>query len=247
MNEAKSIFQKEERSVEQKQEPVEKVEKPSIGQSLGLKRSGPSSSNAEIEKEIGNASIAMGDAKQVDKEIEEAERTSPEDVKLAEELLFNGYVEYERRLEKIPNIKITVCSTNASDGIIIDEIIYEYIKSHEDKDGEADISQKYIDTFRNLLHISLSYLGVNGKDISKAPKMQLKSIKAAIKRLEEYNSIGDLENANKLSKALKMVIQQRSGLIRGISTPMIDFINDTKVKFDNKMFEIMQGDIIPKY
>jgi hypothetical protein len=181
-------------------------------------------------------------------DFDEMEKFSEEDIKMAEEFLFNGYVETQIEMHNLPKIKHTICSVNAEEMNLIDEIVYEEAKRFQKPNGEVDISQLSIQSLRSSLYIAFSYKGSNGEDFVKDNRvLQLEIIKKGMKKLSELYSEGDIENVDSFKESIKQTIKKRAARVRQFGTPLIDFLSDRKYKFDMKLFNIMnQEKIIPK-
>jgi hypothetical protein len=179
---------------------------------------------------------------------EEETQISEEDVKLAETLLFNGYVETEVIMPHIPSIKHTICSVTAEEMNLIDEIIFEEAKKYTKSDGEVDISESAIQTLRSSLYIALSYKGSNGEDFIKGNRtIQLDILKKAMKALSDKYVDGDIENVDEFKASIIIALRKRAARVRQFGTPLMDFISAKKFEFDTKLFNVMNTDkIIPK-
>ena len=181
-------------------------------------------------------------------DFEEASKISEEDIKLAETLLFNGYVEKEVIMSHIPTIKHTLCSVTAEEMNLIDEIIYEEAKKFTKPDGTVDMSQSSVQTLRSSLYLALSYKGTNGTDFVKENRvLQIEIIKRAMKALSDKYVEGDLESAKTFKQSVMDAVKKRAARVRQFSTPLLDFLSSKKFEFDNKLFAVMNTEkIIPK-
>ncbi|RLI55297.1 MAG: hypothetical protein DRP09_10245 [Candidatus Thorarchaeota archaeon] len=173
---------------------------------------------------------------------------SDADVKLAEKMIFDGYAETEVSMDSFPDRKFTICSTNAEEIGMIDEIIFDVMKKHETKDGMVDIPQNKIQTLRNSIFIALGYRGPNGDDLCGVDRSRnLSVIKKAIIRRGDLENAGDMEKCEQLSEGLKQSILMRARKVQQMPTPLIDFISAEKYMFDKKMYKIMtMKGVVPK-
>jgi hypothetical protein len=180
-------------------------------------------------------------------EDEDIVKINPEDMKLAEQLIFSGYTESNVEMKNFPGKKFAICSTNAEEMGLIDEIVFEKIRSaKQNDDGTVELPENAIRAMRNSLYIALSYRGVNGVDISNEPTCHINTLKRAILKLGDLFNSGDLENGNKLKEQIKSAMLKRATLVKRMPTPLIDFITDEKFKFDAKMLRIMnEKNVIP--
>jgi len=199
------------------------------------------------EKAVDGINSQMsGNKDQVD--FDEANAISDEDVKLAEELLFNGYVEKEVIMPHIPTIKHVICSVTAEEMNLIDDIIYEEAKKHSKADGTTDISESAIQTLRSSLYLAMSYKGSNGSDFVKDAKtLHIDIIKKAMKALSDRYVSGELESIDGFKTSIMEAVKKRAVRVRQFGTPLLDFLSSKKFEFDNKLFAVMNTEkIIPK-
>lgn len=203
------------------------------------------------EDAISKANDLMNSAgsRNVDKELEEMEKISERDQELAEALIFNGYAEYEVVMVNLPKAKFTLCSTSADDVALVDEMIFEFVRSKEDqKTGAVDIAETNVKAFRLTLTLSLSYKGRDGKDFMDAPVHQLSTIKKAIQRCKDLEAAGDLDQLQKLRAELKAGVKRRASRISALPTPVIDYLSQQRYEFDSKMYSIMTTkNLLPKF
>jgi hypothetical protein len=198
----------------------------------------------EIAADKINASLS---GKDTQREYEEFEKISEEDVGLAEEFLFNGYVEKTVSMSNLPKFKHTICTVTAEEMNLIDEIIYEEVRKNQDKDGKLNISEPQVQSLRNSLYIALSYKGRDGKDFVSEKVFEIDIIKKAFKRLSDMYVDGDLNAAQEFKQSLKNSVIKRAVRVRQFGTPLLDFISQKKYELDTKIFAIMNTDkIIPK-
>jgi hypothetical protein len=170
------------------------------------------------------------------------------DMKLAEQLIFNGYAEKDVEMESFKGKKFTICSTNAEEMDIIDDIAFDMIKSvKSNDDGTVDLPENHIRTMRNALLVALSYRGFNNKELSSDPLSYLNTLKKAIIKIGELCNDGEVIKASELKNSVKKALNKRASLVKRLPTPLIDFISGEKYKFDSRMSEIMNmKGIIPK-
>jgi len=231
----------------------EKIDFPSLGD--GLKRQ-----VTDIERKTKLLSTKTAEEQAVEKvnaqlsgnkdqaDFDEASKISEEDIKLAETLLFNGYVEKEVVMTHIPKIKHILCSVTAEEMNLIDEIIYEEAKKFTKPDGTVDMSQSSVQTLRSSLYLALSYKGSNGTDFIKENRiLQIEIIKKAMKALSDKYVEGDVESIETFKKSVMDALKKRAARVRQFSTPLLDFLSSKKFDFDNKLFTVMNTEkILPK-
>jgi hypothetical protein len=171
-----------------------------------------------------------------------------EDMKLAEQLIFNGYAEKDIEMDSFKGKKFTICSTNAEEMSVIDDIAFDMVKNVKaNSDGTVDLPENHLRTMRNALFVALSYRGCNNKEISTDPLSYLNTLKKAIIKTNELYNDGEIIKASELKESVKKALIKRASLIKRLPTPFIDFISGEKFKFDSKMSEIMNmKGIIPK-
>jgi len=189
-----------------------------------------------------NKSLSGDSADIEDIPIEEA------DIKLAEKLIFDGYAETDVVMDSFPDSKFTMCSTNAEEMGMIDEVIFDIMKKNETDDGMVDMPQNKIQTLRNAIFVSLGYRGRDGVDLCGEDRSRhLNVIKKGIVRRGDLEIAGKVEETEKINVSLKEAILIRARRVQQLSTPLIDFLSAEKWKFDKKMYKIMtQKGVIPK-
>jgi len=170
-----------------------------------------------------------------------------EETELASQMIFKGYAEKEFSISVLPDVKFKICSTSSEDVDTVNGIMYEEINNNRDENGDVKISEREVISLKNSVNLAVSYIGVDGTDVSVDPITKMNSIKSGILKLSELTSSGDLDSAKDLKESLYTAIKSRAALIRKLPTPVIDMISKEKYKFDSRMFEIMDYDgIIPK-
>lgn len=171
-----------------------------------------------------------------------------DDVKLAEKLIFDGYAETDVVMDSFPNSKFTMCSTNAEEMGMIDEVIFDVMKKAETDDGMVDIPQNKIQTLRNAIFVALGYRGRDSIDLCGDDKSRnLHVIKKGIVRRGDLEIAGKVKETGEINDSLKQAILIRARRVQQLPTPLIDFLSAEKWKFDKKMYKIMtQKGVIPK-
>lgn len=207
--------------------------------------------NTDVEKQIErvNAQLAGVDGGNKDtKELEELAKLTKADVDLAEQLIFKGFAMTEAAPENFPDHKFSICSTSADDISLIDEMVFEYVKSKEDeKTGAVDLPDANVRAFRNALTLALCVRGEGDKDMCEIAIQQLSTIKRAIGKCRELELDGDIDSLNKLRSELKKALKKRAAKITSMPTQIIDFLSQKKFEFDSKMYTIMTTKgILPK-
>lgn len=183
----------------------------------------------------------------VQSDLDDLEKVSPEDLKLAEELIFKGYAEFDVDIPNLPGNSFTICSTSASEFNLIDEVLFDKVKDNEDKDGNVDMPQNKLQALRTALTIALSYRGRNKDELCKDSINHLNTIKRAIIKVNEYELSGDLKNMKELKDGLKQALLVRAIEVMKLPTPMIDFLSTEKFDFDTRMHRIMtEKQVLPK-
>jgi len=194
-----------------------------------------------------NAALSgMGNGPDFD-EFEQLQKISDEDLELAEQVIFKGYAEKVVTIPNMPGHTFTITTTSAEDMSVIDEIIYDMVKDKEDKDGQVDLPAQHVQTFRSALMIAIGFKGMDGKDYCDEPIHQLMAIKRAVIKVKDLEYEGDIEKSAKLSESLKRSLKHRAVRVRRLPTPVIDFISNEKIMFDQAMYQIMTAkQLIPK-
>jgi hypothetical protein len=203
------------------------------------------------ERAIGQANDALSgiDRKMADeKEMEDLAKITKEDIDLAEKLIFNGYAEKDVSMTNFPDRKFTITTTTPEEVNLVEEMVFEYIKSFENaKTGDVDLPQSKVQSYRNALSLATSYKGMDGKDFCEQSIYQLQLIKRAVAACRKYEFEGEIQKAKDTRKELKDSMKYRAARIMAMSTQLIDFLNMMKFDFDNAMYRIMTTKhLIPK-
>jgi hypothetical protein len=178
---------------------------------------------------------------------EDIVKISAEDMKLAEQLIFNSYAECNIEMKNFPGRKFTITSTNAEELNMVDSIVFDRIRSaKQNNDGSVELPENFIRSLRNSLFISISYRGFDGNDIAKDPICHLNTLKRAILKLGDVLNSGEIDKGEELKKNICAAMVKRATLVKRMPTPLIDFLTDAKYHFDLKMLSIMnKKDLIP--
>jgi hypothetical protein len=185
------------------------------------------------------------ESKKIEKELEDLSRYTDEEIKMAEELLFNGYTKHNYKLSK--TVDATIYSTNAVEISIVNELMYEFTKKYQKSDGSVDVSQKELDHIHQLYLLAISFKGYNDKEIAEERIRSLELIKNACKKLSEFEIGGDLENYRKLMEEIKKSVKGRAAEIKKLPASVIDSISLKRYSFETLMYEIIsKGDVLPK-
>jgi len=190
----------------------------------------------------------QGPTKNVQADLEESEKFSDEDIKLAEQMIFKGYAEFDVSMPHIPNVKITLCSTSAEEIGMIDEIAFDMVKDAKElKDGNLDMPQNHVTRMRNALFVALSYKGKNETELMQDQRAHLNTLKRAIRKISDLYSSGEIEDADELKKSVKQALIARATVVNRLPTPLIDYISNEKYEFDDKISRIMNSKgVLPK-
>jgi len=223
-------------------------------QQAQARAAGPSSAELAqkaVEDQIAqvNGVLSGNSSYELEREMEDLKKITPEDMKLAEEMIFKGYAETTVSMVNLPNVKFTIMSMSADEISLVDVIVFDFVKSKESRDGETiETPQTVVTTFRNNLILGLAVKGRDGKDMCEdSPTNRLELLKRAIRRMKMLEVSGDIEKYTKLLEEIKRVVRIRASFISGMATPVIDFLADQKYQFEIKMFRIMTAkQLIPK-
>jgi len=182
------------------------------------------------------------------KDLEEMEKISEEDQNLAEALIFNGYAEYNAKMVNLPKRVFTMCSTSADDVSLVDEMVFEFIKSKEDpKTGNVELPDSNVKALRMSYMLGLAYKGPDGRDFMDTPVYQLTTIKKAIQKCKEFELTGELDNLKALRNELKNAVKHRAARISSMPTALLDYLNQQRYEFDAKMYSLMTTkNLLPK-
>ena len=205
--------------------------------------------NSDTDSMIGkaNSMLSGGGSDKMFEEFQELEQITPEDLELAEQIVFKGCAEKDIVIPNLPNHKFTICTTSAEEMSVVDEIIYEMVKAKEDNEGDVDLPALHVQTMRAALTLALGFKGVDDKDYCDEPINQLMTIKRAIIKVKDFEYEGDMDSSNKLNESLKKSLKRRAIRVRRLPTPVIDFLSTSKYGFDTAMLQVMMSKkLIPK-
>ena len=189
-----------------------------------------------------NSMAGDGSTKENEDILAELDKISPEDLKMAEAMIFNGYAEMTKSIPNFETHNVTVCTTSPEEMDIVDEMIFDLVKQNESKeDNSVNLSDNVVKSAKNVYSLALSYRGMDGNDIHQDKICQLNIIKKAIDSLYSYEVKGDIPGMKTMKDEIKKTIRKRSYMIKKLPTPMIDFISQTKYEFDKKMFDVMSA------
>jgi hypothetical protein len=210
-----------------------------------------SKNQQEAEANIDQLNKALSGKTDYDqeRELEELKKITPEDMKLAEEMVFRGYAETSVSMINLPNIKFTITSMSADEVNLVEAITYDYLKTKESKDGSTvDVPQSIVASYKNALSLSLAVKGRDNKDLcEEVPIQRLDVIKRAIRKAKSLEISGDMTQHVQLLDEIKKSIRARAATVLQMATPVIDFLSNEKYQFEVKMFRIMTTkQIIPK-
>lgn len=209
----------------------------------------PSSKDDQVQGLVDRANSALGggDGSNVEKELEELEKFSEEDLKLANDLIFEGSAQKDYTVGST-GVTIRIASSRAEENDIVDEMMYNYIKSHNAKDGDyVDLPRNKAVNYEKMIRLSLAYVGKNGEDMAPEAKYKLSTIKRGIEKMLELMYSGDIDQFDNIRKAIFDSIEKRASLMRKLHPAFIDAIHECKYEFDRKMFDVMSTkNIIPK-
>lgn len=213
--------------------------KPNLDQIIGK-------SDSTLDKTAA-AVNSSGPGSNVQADLDEMDNFSEEDIGLAEKMIFKGYAEFDSSMKIFPDNKFTICSTSAEEISLIEEIIFDYIKSEENEDGIVDIPQSNVQALKSALFVAISYRGMNQQELMDDTSCYLNAIKKSIIRITELHDSGKLDEAVKLKKITKECLLKRASKVKRLATPLIDFLSDAKHRFDSKMLAIMNSKgLVPK-
>lgn len=184
----------------------------------------------------------------VSSELDEMDKITPEDLKLAEQMMFRGYAEFDVTIPKLKDIKLTICSTNAEEMNMLEEIVFDMMKKAENLgDGTINLPNNHVQSMRNALFIALSYRGMNKEELMRDTAYQLNTIKRGIIRISELQDEGEITKADEFKKSLKHKLIKRASAVKRLATPILEFISTEKYRFDEKMLGIMRTkNLLPK-
>ena len=189
-----------------------------------------------------NALNQSGPGKNVESELDELDKISEADIKLAEEMIFKGYTEFDAEITNMKGHKFTICSTSAEEISIIDEIIFDMVNKAESKeDSQINLPQQHVNSMRNALFVALSYRGADHEELSEDTTSHLNTIKHTIMKISSLESMGEMERSEKLKISLKKALTRRALLVKRLPTPLIDFLSTQKADFEDRMYRIMNS------
>jgi len=203
--------------------------------------------NISQEELISKANEAMSN-QGVDLDDEEDDITE-EDLKLAEDLLFNGFAEKTVSHSRFKNYTIKICSTTPAEYDIVDVATMRFIDSKKNSSGGVDLTDAIINSRRRLFLVALTVSEINGSDIiPNDPVLLARNVKTAVKKYETFCAKGELENASKQLESIISAINKRAHTISmSIPAQVVEWMSRQKADFD-AMMSIVIGyeNIVPK-
>lgn len=215
-----------------------------------MNRASKTVQKSSTEDKIDQINQMMGgdsEQKKLEEEFDNLEKVTAEDLKLAEEIMFKGNTEKIFENPHFKDTKFTICTMNADEVSIVEEMLYDMAKANEDENGIVDIPEIKIRNMRNIYNLALSYKGKNGQDFMADAVYKLDIIKRAISKVSEYEFEGNIKDLKELKDSVKKSIIKRSIEIRKLPTPVIDMLTNWKYSFEQMMFTIMNAKgVLPK-
>ena len=182
----------------------------------------------------------------LEKELQEAIKYSPEDLEMAEQLLFTGRAVKNCQLTEKMAATMSTLSTLEVD--IVNEMLYEFTKSKEDDKGRLDVSQRTLDLTHQFMLIAFSFKGYNDEDFISNKAFSLDIIKNAIRKLAELELSGSLESYNKLRSEIKSAVSKRVTELKvKFPATVIDILSAKRFELERLMHDVLsRGNILPK-
>lgn len=198
-------------------------------------------------KKLNQQMSGQGDAeKQVEKELEEMAQYTEEDLKMAEQLLFEGFA--VKKVKLTENTLATIYSINTHEVELVNEMMFDFTKSHETKNGQVDLSQKSVELLSQLYTLAFSFKGYNDKDISESKSNSLDLLKRAAKQMNDFEMEGSIEKYETIKEELKKAVKKRAARIKQIPATVLDAITAKRYEFERVLFDIINRgeNLLPK-
>ncbi len=196
---------------------------------------------------LGGDSASNGGVSALEEKILEV--TEAEEA-LAEQMLFNGYASKDVVIPVFARkgTHVTVTTITAQEMSLVNQMVFDYIREAENKDGNLDIPEIEIAAYRSALTACLTFRGINGKDLCENDAVAtLYQLKAGIKKANSLLSSGNIEKGESLITSVKQKVRYRVSQFKDLPTPVTDFISDERYRFEQRMFEVMNKEaILPK-
>ena len=166
---------------------------------------------------------------------------------VVEQILFEGYAEYDIDLGW-KGRKVTAVTVTPADFELGEHMIRKYLESKKDESGEYQVSESLLSSRRNIYNFALSIVGLDGKDLSDVRGYQLKVLKAAFKKAETFLDDGEIEKYDNIMKSIEAGVNFRSRYIRQEwSTILTDLITLKKGEFEDRVYNALRREgAIPK-
>lgn len=180
-------------------------------------------------------------------EVAEAEAFTEDDIRMAEEILFQGWT-----VKSVPVLcgkhTAEIMTSIPLDIDLVDEIVNDMLVQ-ADKDGELKtMPQSTVNSRQKLLTMATYFQGFDQKDISQGMEGSLKVIKAGINELKRAIVAGDLVAVSAHKEAIKKAIGKRADIINCTQNTMVlDTVSSAKLELETLITDLMESKgLIPK-
>jgi hypothetical protein len=132
-----------------------------------------------------------------------------EELKIAEEALFNGFVTREYSHDTFKSFKIKISTLRPFEFDFIDSALMKFVEMRKSEDGSAYVSDIILSSKRSIYALAFALVSVNGEEIDPDIAKRHKNLKAASERYERLVSEGKIkESKEHLENVLDMIISR---------------------------------------
>lgn len=164
---------------------------------------------------------------------------SDADYKLAEEVVFKGFASKEYSFGRDDKFKVVVTTTTANEELIIDQLLSEYVTN----DPSAQSMQHYT----AIVITALSLESLNGRAFPDNPRLNLELLKAALKKLIEFERDGNIEKYNEQHTAILKLVKARISYVKSMPTPVLDIIAKKRSMLESMVIKLLGGGILKNF
>jgi len=161
---------------------------------------------------------------------------SEADYKLAEEVVFKGFASKEYSFGRDDGFKAVITTTTANEELIIDEIMSEFVANTP--------SGNSLQHYMAIVMMALSLESLNGKPFPDNPRLSLQLLKAALKKLIEFERDGSIEKYGEQHTAIIKIVKARISYVKSMPTPVVDILAKKRSELENMVIKLLSGGIL---
>jgi len=207
-----------------------------------MQRRANSEGAGESDAAVAKAKAGMGaDPKTREaEEMDEMSKFTEEDYRLAEECIFKGYARKEEKFGRGDKHKFEICTLVSYEIKLVNELVFEEAK---DKEMSQHMIQDRLDAF----FLGAGLLSIDDKAFPEDPRLSIALYKNGISQLRALEQSGKVEEFDKQYKAVKDLLSNRATAAYGLGNALRTVISQKRAEFEQKMLDIMKGDLLKNF